>query len=79
MLNCFRDRKRAIRIGLLPVLTLALGLLTTICTSAEIPKVGEVAPEFELQGSDGKTYKLSDFSGKQAVIVAWYPKAFTGG
>ena len=42
-------------------------------------KVGDDAPEFELPGSDGKTYKLSDFAGKEAVIIAWYPKAFTGG
>ena len=42
-------------------------------------KVGDDAPDFELAGSDGKTYKLSDFKGKQAVIVAWFPRAFTGG
>lgn len=42
-------------------------------------KVGDDAPAFELKGSDGKTYKLADFKGKKAVVVAWYPKAFTGG
>lgn len=42
-------------------------------------KVGDKAPDFTLQGSDGKQYKLSDFEGKQAVVVAWYPRAFTGG
>ena len=42
-------------------------------------KVGDDAPDFEMVGSDGKTYKLSDFKDKQAVVVAWYPKAFTGG
>jgi peroxiredoxin Q/BCP len=42
-------------------------------------KVGDPAPDFSLPGSDGKTYKLSDFKGKQAVVVAWFPKAFTGG
>ncbi len=41
--------------------------------------VGDEAPEFSLEGSDGKTHTLSDFKGKQAVVVAWYPKAFTGG
>jgi peroxiredoxin Q/BCP len=42
-------------------------------------KVGDPAPEFEMKGSDGKTYKLSDFKGKQAFVIAWFPKAFTGG
>ena len=42
-------------------------------------KVGDEAPDFTMPGSDGKTYKLSDFKGKQAVVVAWYPRAFTGG
>ena len=42
-------------------------------------KVGDAAPDFKLKGSDGKTYKLSQFKGKKAVVVAWFPKAFTGG
>ena len=46
---------------------------------AEDLKVGSAAPEFSLQGTDGKTYKLSQFKGKQFVVVAWYPKALTGG
>ena len=41
-------------------------------------KVGDVAPEFSLPGSDGKTHKLSDYKGR-AVVLAWFPKAFTGG
>ena len=42
-------------------------------------KVGDAAPDFELKASDGKTYKLSDFKGKNDVVVAWFPKAFTTG
>ena len=42
-------------------------------------KVGDQAPDFSLQASDGKTYKLSDFRGKQAVVLAWFPKAYTSG
>jgi thioredoxin-dependent peroxiredoxin len=42
-------------------------------------KVGDKAPNFKLQGSDGKTYSLSDFAGKKAVVIAWFPAAFTKG
>jgi thioredoxin-dependent peroxiredoxin len=42
-------------------------------------KVGDPAPDFSLQASDGKTYKLSDFKGKEAVVLAWFPKALTSG
>jgi thioredoxin-dependent peroxiredoxin len=45
---------------------------------AEI-KAGDPAPDFTLQASDGKTYTLSDFKGRQAVVIAWFPKAFTRG
>ena len=42
-------------------------------------KVGDKAPNFKLQGSDGKTYSLTDFAGKKAVVIAWFPAAFTKG
>ena len=47
-------------------------------TAGEL-KVGDMAPDFALPGSDGKTYRLSDYHGKQAVVLAWFPKAFTPG
>jgi len=40
---------------------------------------GDAAPAFSLPGSDGATHALADFTGKKAVVVAWFPKAFTGG
>jgi len=40
--------------------------------------VGDPAPAFALQGSDGKVHKLADYRGKM-VVLAWFPKAFTGG
>ena len=40
--------------------------------------VGDRAPEFKLPGSDGKTHSLSAYKGK-TVVLAWFPKAFTGG
>lgn len=66
--------------------------LTTLCfimgltnwltggnASAQTLKAGDAAPDFKLQGSDGKQYQLSSFKGKSAVVIAWFPKAFTGG
>ena len=43
------------------------------------PVVGDEAPAFELPGSDGATYSLADFRGQKVVVLAWFPKAFTGG
>lgn len=48
-------------------------------TPAVTLKVGDPAPDFTLRASDGKTYSLSDYRGKQAVVLAWFPKAFTQG
>jgi cytochrome oxidase Cu insertion factor (SCO1/SenC/PrrC family) len=41
-------------------------------------KTGDRAPDFNLPGTDGKTYSLSGLKGK-TVVLAWFPKAFTGG
>ena len=41
-------------------------------------RAGDIAPDFTLQASDGVTYHLRDFRG-QTVVLAWFPKAFTGG
>jgi peroxiredoxin Q/BCP len=46
---------------------------------ADEVKVGDACPAFSLPGSDGKTYTLSDFKGKKPFVIAWFPKAFTGG
>jgi thioredoxin-dependent peroxiredoxin len=59
------------------VLTMATG--ANAQTPAPELKVGDQAPDFSLQASDGKTYKLSDLKGKKAVVLAWFPKAFTSG
>lgn len=56
----------------------ALVLVAGTLGAAEL-KVGDKAPDFKLPGSDGKTYSLSDFVGKRPIVIAWYPKAFTGG
>jgi thioredoxin-dependent peroxiredoxin len=47
---------------------------------AHVPElnVGDIAPAFALAGSDGTTHRLADYRGT-AVVLAWFPKAFTGG
>jgi peroxiredoxin Q/BCP len=56
---------------------LILGLAAA--SGSKVLDAGDLAPAFSLAGSDGKTYTLSEFRGKEAVVVAWFPKAFTGG
>ncbi len=58
-------------------LILCLIVLAAPAMAAEL-NVGDAAPDFELQGTDGKSYRLSDLKG-EAVVIAWFPKAFTGG
>jgi len=53
--------------------------ITVFPTIAGSLNVGDAAPDFSLQASDGNTYRLSDFKGKQAVVIAWFPKAYTRG
>lgn len=47
--------------------------------SATTPQVGDLAPDFELAGTDGKVHRLSEYRGQQPVVLAWYPQAFTSG
>ena len=47
--------------------------------SAANPGVGDPAPDFQLMGSDGNTYTISQFKGVKPVVIAFFPKAFTGG
>jgi peroxiredoxin Q/BCP len=65
------------------VLAASAGLAVTafahLRAGSEDLKPGDPAPPFSLTGSDGQTYRLADFLGKQAVVLAWFPKAFTGG
>jgi thioredoxin-dependent peroxiredoxin len=63
------------------LLTLGLATALTVGGMAQTTElaVGDAAPDFTLQASDGRTYTLSDLKGRKAVVLAWFPKAFTGG
>ena len=60
----------------------AAGLFNIARTRDDIERValvpGDIAPDFAIEGSDGLTYRLSALKG-QTVVLAWFPKAFTGG
>jgi len=63
---------------------LLVGALAITCplAGAEDPvkiETGKPAPDFTLKDHDGKEVKLSSFRGKKAVLIAFYPKDFTGG
>lgn len=65
--------RRAARATLAAVL--ALG--ATAAAAADLA-VGDAAPDFALEGSDGEIHRLADYRGR-TVVLAWFPKAFTGG
>lgn len=58
----------------LPGFGLALAAL-----SAHGLEVGDMAPDFALPGSDGEVHRLADHRGEQAVVLAWFPRAYTSG
>jgi thioredoxin-dependent peroxiredoxin len=61
-----------------PILLAGGAIMFGAATAGEL-KVGDLAPDFSLPGSDGKTYRLSDYRDKKAVVLAWFPRAFTPG
>ena len=61
------------------LLACSAALCIAVSASAAELSVGDTAPDFSLAGTDGKTHSLSDYKGKQAVVLAWYPKAYTSG
>ena len=42
-------------------------------------KVGMAAPDFTLNDGNGATHSLRDYLGEKNVVLAFYPKDFTGG
>lgn len=75
-----------------PACTALLWLSTTSCRDTAAPeseanapapaavelRIGDPAPPFSLTGSDGKVYSLAGYKERQAVVIAWFAKAFTG-
>ena len=69
--------KRLVRtFAVVVVVTFAVG--DGFALAADL-SVGGAAPEFTLRGTDGKQHLLGDYVGKQAVVIAWFPRAFGSG
>lgn len=45
---------------------------------SEMPKAGDLAPDFSLPSDSGETVRLSDYRGKR-VVLYFYPKDMTSG
>lgn len=58
---------------------LSFALLQSCGGNAENLSVGNPAPDFTLQDSDGNSYSLSRYKEKNPVIIYFYPKAGTPG
>ena len=60
-------------------LIIALSFTVSSSSFAKVLKVGDDAPNFSLKATNGKTYSLANYKGRQAVVLAWYPMANTRG
>ena len=78
MCNCEKPTTRSTMSTMLRALITML-LLTSPLLLQAAPDVGDEAPGFALSASDGRQYSLSDFRDQKGVVIAFFPKAFTGG
>jgi len=63
---------------LLALLSAAVLSISSSVIAMEL-KVGDPAPNFNLQATNGDFYNSADYKGKQAIVLAWYPMANTRG
>ena len=71
------EKMRFVTVGRLAITVMSMAV--AMSSTAQELKVGAPAPEFKLMGSDGRQYSLAAYKGKQAVALAFFPEAFTGG
>jgi peroxiredoxin Q/BCP len=63
---------------LLALLSVTILTISSTVMASDL-KVGDPAPNFNLQATNGDFYNSSDYKGKQAIVLAWYPMANTRG
>ncbi len=71
-------------VGILVVSVMTAILIVTVSgeeavTAPNTLKVGMIAPDFTLKDEEGTERNLSDYLGQKNVVLAFYPKDFTGG
>ena len=57
------------KISIILAIIASISLLIISCSTAQIPQVGDKAPDFTLESIDGKSMSISDFRGKTVLIV----------
>jgi hypothetical protein len=72
-----------VRTGAVLAIALAIGLGVEMPAQQPgnpVPlKVGDIAPNFTLPSTQGGKVTLADYKGKNPVVLAFFPAAFTGG
>jgi peroxiredoxin len=57
-----------------------MSLLIALGAMSDAPlKPGDAAPDFKLPATNGETVTLAQYNGQKTVVLAFFPKAFTGG
>ena len=51
--------------------------MTSTATSPRVPAAGEPAPDLALPSTSGETVRLADLRGREHVLLAFFPLAFT--
>jgi peroxiredoxin Q/BCP len=64
---------------LLEIMSVVIAVLWSFNLFATSLNIGDQAPNFRLQATTGEYFQLSDYQGKKAVVLAWYPMANTRG
>ena len=66
-------------VSVMTVILIAAASGEKAVTTPNTLKVGMIAPDFTLKDEEGVERNLSDYLGKKSVVLAFYPKDFTGG
>jgi peroxiredoxin len=53
-------------------------ILAALVVASAMPAPGGSAPAFSVESTNGKKVSLEDYKGK-TLVLAFFPKAFTGG